>query len=32
MVCALSEFQLALPGKFVTERPLRQVLDRRPYI
>jgi len=32
MICALSEFQLALPGKFITERPLRQVLDRRPYI
>ena len=32
MVCALSEFQQALPGQFVTERPLRQVLDRRPYI
>ena len=32
MICALSEFQLALPGRFITERPLRQVLDRRPYI
>jgi hypothetical protein len=32
MVCALSEFQLALPGQFITEHPLRQVLDRRPYI
>ena len=32
MVCAFSEFQLALPGQIVTERPLRQVLDRRPYI
>jgi predicted dehydrogenase len=32
MVCALSEFQLALPGQLVTKRPLRQVLDRRPYI
>ncbi len=32
MICALSEFQLALPGQFITERPLRQVLDRRPYI
>jgi hypothetical protein len=31
-ICALSEFQLALPGQFITERPLRQVLDRRPYI
>ncbi len=32
MLCALSEFQLALPGQFVTDRPLRQVLDRRPFI
>ena len=32
MICALSEFQLALPGQIITERPLRQVLDRRPYI
>jgi hypothetical protein len=32
MICSLSEFQQALPGQFITERPLRQVLDRRPYI
>jgi hypothetical protein len=32
MICALSEFQQALPGQLITERPLRQVLDRRPYI
>jgi hypothetical protein len=32
MVCALSEFQLALPGQVISERPLRQVLDRRPFI
>ncbi len=32
MICALSEFQLALPGLIITERPLKQVLDRRPYI
>ena len=32
MICALSELQLALPGQVITERPLRQVLDRRPYI
>jgi hypothetical protein len=32
MICALAEFQLALPGQFITERPLRQVLDRRPFI
>jgi hypothetical protein len=32
MICALSEFQQALPGRIITERPLSQVLDRRPYI
>ena len=32
VVCALAEFQLALPGEVVTERPLRNVLDRRPFI
>lgn len=32
MICALSEFQQALPGHIISERPLRQVLDRRPYI
>ena len=32
MICALSEFQMALPGQIITERPLRQVLDRSPYI
>ncbi|MHC4325299.1 MAG: hypothetical protein ACYSUX_13630 [Planctomycetota bacterium] len=32
MICALAEFQQALPGQFITKRPLRQVLDRRPYI
>jgi hypothetical protein len=32
MICALSEFQLALPGQIITRRPLHQVLDRRPYI
>ncbi|MHC4741595.1 MAG: hypothetical protein ACYS8Z_06780 [Planctomycetota bacterium] len=32
MVCALSEFQLVLPDQLITKRPLRQVLDRRPYI
>ena len=30
--CALAEFQIALPGEIVTERPLRNVLDRRPFI
>ncbi len=32
MICALAEFQLALPGQIITERPLRQVLNRRPFI
>lgn len=32
MVCALSEIQQALPGFLKTDRPLRQVLDRRPFI
>ncbi len=31
-VCALAELQQALPGKLVTPRPLRLVLDRRPFI
>ena len=31
-VCALAELQTALPGKIVTEKPLRLVLDRRPFI
>lgn len=30
--CALSELQIALPGFLVSTRPLRQVLDRRPFI
>ena len=30
--CALAELQTALPGKIVTEKPLRLVLDRRPFI
>jgi hypothetical protein len=32
MICALSEFQQALGDQIVTDRPLLQVLDRRPYI
>lgn len=32
MVCALSELQLALPGVICSDYPLRQVLDRRPFI
>ena len=31
-VCALAELQLALPGIIVTEKPLKLVLDRRPFI
>lgn len=30
--CALAELQAALPGALRTERPLRLVLDRRPFI
>lgn len=30
--CALAELQLALPGALLANRPLRQVLDRRPFI
>lgn len=32
MVCALAELQLALPGDLRSEFPLKQVLDRRPFI
>ena len=31
-VCALAELQSAFPGRFITEKPLRLVLDRRPFI
>ncbi len=31
-VCALCELQLALPGEILTSRPLKTVLDRRPFI
>ena len=31
-VCALAELQLALPGKIETTVPLKNVLDRRPFI
>lgn len=31
-VCALAELQLALPGEIVTTVPLKNVLDRRPFI
>lgn len=32
MTCALAELQQALPGYIHTEKPLRLVLDRRPFI
>ena len=32
VACGLAELQQALPGSIVTERPLRLVLDRRPFI
>ena len=32
VVCCLAELQSALPGQIRTERPLRLVLDRRPFI
>jgi hypothetical protein len=31
-LCALAELQRVLPGRIHTERPLRLVLDRRPFI
>lgn len=31
-VCALAELQNALPGMIITEKPMRLVLDRRPFI
>lgn len=31
-VCALAELQAALPGEIISNRPLRLVLDRRPFI
>ncbi len=31
-LCALAELQAALPGMIVSEKPLRLVLDRRPFI
>jgi len=30
--CCLAELQAALPGKIITSKPLRLVLDRRPFI
>ena len=31
-MCAVAELQIALPGEFSTEYPLKNVLDRRPFI
>jgi hypothetical protein len=31
-VCCLAELQAALPGEILTEKPLKLVLDRRPFI
>ena len=31
-VCALAELQAALPGEIRSEKPLKLVLDRRPFI
>lgn len=31
-VCALAELQTALPGLIISKKPLRLVLDRRPFI
>ncbi len=31
-VCALAELQQALPGHLISEKPLKLVLDRRPFI
>lgn len=31
-VCCLAELQTALPGKILTTKPLKLVLDRRPFI
>jgi len=31
-LCCLAELQMALPGQIKTERPLKLVLDRRPFI
>ncbi len=32
VLCCLAELQTALPGQIITERPLKLVLDRRPFI
>ena len=30
--CVLAELQTALPGEIISDKPLRLVLDRRPFI
>lgn len=32
MTCALAELQIALPGEIKSTRPLKNVMDRRPFI
>ena len=32
MTCALAELQIALPGEIKASRPLKNVMDRRPFI
>ena len=32
MTCALAELQIALPGEIKAARPLKNVMDRRPFI
>ncbi len=32
MVCCLAELQAIMPGRIITEKPLKLVLDRRPFI
>ena len=31
-ICALAELQAALPGELRSDKPLKLVLDRRPFI
>lgn len=31
-LCAVAELQIALPGELISETPLRNILDRRPFI
>ena len=31
-ICALAELQAALPGYLASDKPLKLVLDRRPFI